>query len=217
MQEQEARDVVPGVTTTDGIDPLSLEPELPVPGVHVWGEAKALIRDVLFAALTAVLLVVFVIQPVKVEGTSMLPKLHDGERIFVNKFVYTCADWPSARLSIGRQIQRGDVVVFWYPKDPNKSFIKRVIGLPGEVVRIDADGKVYINGTLLDEPYLSAEYTNAPQKPLLRTVKQHKYFVMGDNRNASNDSRAWGQVPERYIYGKAWFRYWPLTGIGVVE
>ena len=217
VTENDATDALPGITSTDGIDMIPAGSERPVPSVHVWGEAKALVRDVLFAALTAVLLVVFVIQPVKVEGTSMLPRLHDGERIFVNKFVYAGNDFPTSRFSIGRPIQRGDVVVFWYPRDPDKSFIKRVIGLPGEVVRIDTDGKVFINGQLLDEPYLSAEFSSAPQRSLVKTVKAHRYFVMGDNRDHSNDSRHWGQVPEKYIYGQAWFRYWPLSGLGTVE
>jgi len=217
VTEHEASDVLPAITTTDGIELSPASIEKPIPSVHVWGEAKALIRDVLFAALTAVLLVVFVIQPVKVEGTSMLPRLHDGERIFVNKFVYAGNDLPWAGFSIGRPIARGDVVVFWYPRDPGKSFIKRVIGLPGETVRIDTDGKVFIDGKLLDEPYLSPEFASAPQRSIVKTVKAHRYFVMGDNRDHSNDSRHWGQVPEKYIYGQAWFRYWPLTGLGTVE
>ena len=109
MTEHEASDVLPAITTTDGIELSPASIEKPIPSVHVWGEAKALIRDVLFAALTAVLLVVFIIQPVKVEGTSMLPRLHDGERIFVNKFVYAGNDLPWAGFSIGRPIARGDV------------------------------------------------------------------------------------------------------------
>jgi signal peptidase I len=183
----------------------------------VWGEVRALVRDLIFAALTAVLLVVFVIQPVKVEGTSMLPRLHDGERIFVNKFLYSLDGWPTERYSIGRPVERGDIVVFWFPRDPSKSFIKRVVGLPGETVEVDPDGKVFINGKLLDEPYLSGEFTKLPQRKLVKTVKPHRYFVMGDNRDHSNDSRSWGQVPEKYIYGQAWFRYWPLNEMGVLE
>jgi signal peptidase I len=214
--EPDAREALPGITPADDLDIATSYPDVEQPRPHLWGEARALIRDVLFAALTAVLLVVFVIQPVKVEGTSMLPRLHDGERIFVNKFLYSLDGWPSKSLSIGRPIQRGDIVVFWYPRDPSKSFIKRVIGLPGETVRIDTDGKVYINGQQLDEPYLSKEFTSAPQRSIVKTVRDHRYFVMGDNRDHSNDSRAWGQVPEKYIYGQAFFRYWPLDEAGVL-
>jgi signal peptidase I len=215
--DQDARDALPTVTTEDGpaIEPIPRDQT--AHATPVWGEVRALIRDLIFAALTAVLLVVFVVQPVKVEGTSMLPRLHDGERIFVNKFLYTLDGWPSERFSIGRPIERGDIVVFWYPRDPSKSFIKRVIGLPGETVEVDPDGKVFIDGNLLDEPYLSKDLSSAPQRKLVKTVRPHKYFVMGDNRDHSNDSRAWGQVPEKYIYGQAWFRYWPLSEMGVLE
>jgi|GEM_PF-171235 len=170
----------------------------------LWAEVKSLARDIIFAAVTAILIVVFVVQPVKVEGTSMLPKLHDGERIFVNKFIYQF-----------ESIERGDIVVFWYPLDPSKSFIKRIIGLPGEVVRID-NGKVYINNKPVDEPYLSAEHTRFPSSYPPTRVPDHHYFVMGDNRDASNDSRTWGPVPEKYIYGKAMFRYWPPANVGIL-
>jgi signal peptidase I len=211
--EHEARDSLPRISPEE----LDRDADAIAPGAHVWGEAKSLIRDFLFAALTAILLVVFVIQPVKVEGTSMLPHLHDGERIFVNKFLYTLDGWPSERYSVGRPIERGDIVVFYYPRDPNKSFIKRIIGLPGETVRIDVDGRVYIDGRRLDEPYLAREYTRKPQKQIVKNVKAHRYFVMGDNRDASNDSREWGLVPEKYIYGKAWFRYWPVDEMGQLD
>ena len=212
--DDDARDALPRITTRDIDDAPAAEVATTA---HLWGEAKSLIRDFLFAALTAVLLIVFVVQPVKVEGTSMLPHLHDGERIFVNKFLYSLEGWPSEGYSVGRPIERGDIVVFWYPRDPSKSFIKRVIGLPGETVRIDTDGKVFIDGTPLDEPYLAKAYSSAPQRTMVKQVKEHRYFVMGDNRDASNDSRKWGLVPEKYIYGKAWFRYWPLDQVGVLD
>ena len=168
-----------------------------------WAEARLLLRDLVFALMFAALLVVFVVQPVKVEGPSMLPRLHDGERIFVNKLIYYGLP----------ELKRGDIVVFWFPEDPSKSYIKRIIGLPGEAVEI-REGRVYIRShgreQLLEEPYLD------PQRNLSRAnhpaidVKPHYYFVMGDNRDASSDSRIWGLVPEKYIYGKALFRYWPL-------
>jgi len=167
-------------------------------------EIRNWLRDIVFAALTAILIVVFVVQPVKVEGTSMEPRLYDQERIFVNKFLYRVSD-----------IQRGDIVVFWYPKDPGKSFIKRVVGLPGEEVWIES-GVVYVNGKRLDEPYVPGRFFDpASLEPLV--VESKSYFVLGDHRNSSNDSRSWGLVPEENIFGKAFFRYWPITKFGLID
>jgi signal peptidase I len=175
-----------------------------------WAEARLLLRDLIFALMFAALLVVFVVQPVKVEGTSMLPRLHDGERIFVNKLVYYGLP----------ELQRGDIVVFWFPDDPSKSYIKRVIGLPGETVEI-RDGRVYITSQgreqLLEEPYLDPQRNVSRANHAPVEVKQHYYFVMGDNRDSSNDSRNWGLVPEKYIYGEACFRYWPLGSISFIS
>ena len=173
---------------------------------HFWSEARLLVRDLVFALLVAALFVVFVIQPVKVEGTSMLPRLHDGERIFVNKLVY----YHLPRL------ERGDIVVFWFPDDPEKSYIKRVIGLPGELVEVRG-GQIYVNGQLLDEPYLDPQLNLSRVNLAPVVVKPHYYFVMGDNRDHSSDSRIWGLVPEKYIYGKALFRYWPLSQASVIR
>jgi len=165
---------------------------------HFWSEARLLVRDLVFALLVAALFVVFVLQPVKVEGTSMLPRLHDGERIFVNKLVYY--EWP--------QLERGDIVVFWFPDDPDKSYIKRVIGLPGELVEI-REGVLYVDGREVRETYLDPQRNLARQNLPPTVIKPHYYFVMGDNRDYSDDSRRWGLVPQKYIYGKALFRYWP--------
>src|SRR5213593_3446209 len=112
------------------------------------GEFRGLAKDILLAVVIAILMVVFLYQPVKVEGTSMLPELVDQERIFVNKFVYHI-----------EKIARNDIVVFWYPKDPSKSYIKRIIGMPGDVVEI-RNGVVYVNGQPLDEPYLTPDFTD---------------------------------------------------------
>ncbi|MCA1630896.1 MAG: signal peptidase I [Acidobacteria bacterium] len=173
---------------------------------HFWSEARLLLRDLVFALLVAALFVVFVMQPVKVEGTSMLPRLHDGERIFVNKLVYYHLP----------KLERGDIVVFWYPDDPDKSYIKRVIGLPGELMEI-RDGVIYVNGQELKEPYIEPErnVTRLNHAPVL--IKSHYYFVAGDNRDQSYDSRSWGLVPEKYIYGKALLRYWPLAQASVIR
>jgi signal peptidase I len=162
------------------------------------------IRDVFFVVGTAIMIVIFLYQPVKVEGTSMLPELKDQERIFVNKFVYRF-----------EKISRRDIVVFWYPRDPSKSFIKRIIGLPGDTVEIRS-GMVYVNGEPLDEPYLVPEFADKrTMNP--RYVDPGYYFAMGDDRKYSSDSRVWGLVPEKYIYGKAVFRYWPVSQIGSID
>jgi signal peptidase I len=205
--------IYPGVSLEDDPDIEITEPEEPKATPGLWAEIKSITRDIIFAAVMAVLIVVFVVQPVKVEGTSMEPRLHDNERIFVNKFDYL----------VGTP-QRGDIIVFWYPKDPSKSFIKRIIGLPGEQIDMDAQGRITINGQVLDEPYLSPKRNRRPRERWSQvklngwnTIEPHYYFVMGDNRDASNDSRSWGLVPEKYIYGKAMFRYWPLTRIGTLN
>jgi len=163
-------------------------------------------RDLVFSVVLAIIVILFLYQPVKVEGTSMMPTLDDQERIFINKFVY--------RLHFG-QIDRGDTVVFWFPGDPTKSYIKRVIGVPGDRVEVNR-GSVIVNGEALVENYVPDEYRDQSSMTA-RTVPQEEYFVLGDHRSSSNDSRAWGMVPRRYIYGKAVFIYWPLDKIGVLR
>lgn len=161
-------------------------------------------RDLLVALGIALVVILFFYQPVKVEGTSMAPWLSDQERIFINKFIYKFED-----------IQRGDVVVFWYPLDTSKSFIKRVVGLPGETVEIRR-GRVFINGQRLPEPYVPAAFADDQSCVLVR-VPLGSYFVLGDHRISSNDSRSWGPVDRRYIYGKAVFAYWPVSRFGTIE
>ena len=169
-----------------------------------WLSSEGWLKDILLAVVIAFLMVVFLYQPVKVEGTSMQPELLDQERIFVNKFVYHF-----------EEIHRGDIVVFWYPKDPSKSFIKRVLGVPGDVVSI-REGQVYINGQLVEERYVPRGYQDVDSYPPVR-VREGHYYVLGDHRNASNDSRSWGLVPRKYIYGKAVFRYWPVEKAGFLD
>jgi signal peptidase I len=171
------------------------------PGLH--REFRTWARDLVVALGLAVVIIVFFYQPVKVEGTSMTPALADQERIFINKFVY--------RLE---PIERGDVVVFWYPLDHTKSFIKRVIGLPGDEVEIRR-GRVYINGAALDENYVPEQFADRSSFAPM-TVPPHSYFVMGDHRISSNDSRIFGPVPEDFIYGKAVFAYWPMAQFGTI-
>lgn len=160
-------------------------------------------RDVFIALGLAMVIIVFLYQPVKVEGTSMAPLLSDQERIFINKFVYRV-----------ESIERGDVVVFWYPVDPTKSFIKRVVGLPGEIVEIQ-QGRVMVNGTELDEPYVPLQFIDRHSFGPAR-VPPGQYFVLGDHRSSSNDSRVFGFVPSALIYGKAVFVYWPMERFGTI-
>lgn len=177
----------------------------------IWIEGLKLFRDIFLIIVVFILIGVFAVQPVVVEGTSMVPQLQDGERLLVNKLVY----YKLQSVSWGH-IERGDIVVFWYPKEPDKSYVKRVIGMPGETVEV-RDGRVYINGTELKEDYLDTEHNQSlPTWPAKR-IEEHYYFVMGDNRDNSSDSRYWGLVPEKYIYGKAFFRYWKPQDMGFLE
>src|SRR5216110_3259859 len=160
-------------------------------GFGVW------VRDLFISLAISAFIIIFIYQPVKVEGTSIMPSLEDQERIFVNKFVY--------RLE---SIERGDVVVFRYPRDPSKSYIKRVIGVAGDRIRIDG-GQVYENGEAVDEAYVPPAYADSRSYPET-VVPQNSYFVLGDHRSMSNDSRDFGPVNQSYIYGKAVFGYWPV-------
>jgi signal peptidase I len=188
-------------------DPATGSPPEEIPSQHAPGFSPlSWMRDLTFSVLIAVVLIVFIYQPVKVEGTSMMPTLSDQERIFINKFTY--------RFGIG-SIQRGDMVVFWAPPDPSKSYIKRVIGLPGDTVEIDR-GMVILNGRPLTENYVPEQYRDYQSYPPTRIEPGH-YFVLGDHRSSSNDSRAWGTVPRKDIYGKAVFVYWPPDKIGRVH
>lgn len=180
------------------------DPPPSVPGFKLASELKSWLRDILVAFAIAIFIVVFVIQPVKVEGTSMQPRLADQERIFVNRFFYQFTD-----------ISRGDVVVFWYPRDRTKSFIKRVLGVPGDEIEI-RQGRVFVNGMHIDEPYINPLYRDTRSYPEV-VVPAGQYFVLGDHRNSSNDSRNWGFVAEELIYGKAFFSYWPVTRVGMVK
>ncbi len=163
-------------------------------------------RDLLLSVLIAVLVILFLYRPVKVEGTSMMPSLYDQERLFINQFSY--------KFGIGG-IKRGDTVVFLFPEDPTKSYIKRVIGLPGDTVAVK-DGYVLVNGKKLVENYIPPEYRD-DRSYSATVVPPDDYFVLGDHRVSSNDSRAWGFVPKSYIYGKAVFVFWPLDRVGSVH
>jgi signal peptidase I len=194
-------------------DNPAIPPELPTESDRakertrssLWS-ALSWVRDLAFSVLIAVVLIVFIYQPVKVEGTSMTPTLQNDERIFINKFTY--------RFGLA-SIAQGDTVVFWYPQDPTKSYIKRVIGVPGDRIRVDG-GQVYVNGRLLEEDYVppinrdNVSWKDGEEQ----TVPNDNYFVLGDHRNSSSDSRTWGYVPRDKIYGRAVFVYWPLDKMG---
>jgi signal peptidase I len=177
----------------------------------LWLESVKLLRDVILVVSVLMLMLVFVAQPVVVDGSSMLPTLHEGERLIVNKLIY----YKFESVSWGH-INRGDVVVFWFPKDPDKSYVKRVIGLPEDTVEI-RNGIVYVNGQVMHELYLDANYNQAAGNHSPQKVEKHHYFVMGDNRDNSSDSRYWGLVPEKYIYGKVFFRYWMPSNFGWIR
>src|SRR5260370_3850879 len=163
------------------------------------------IRDLFISVILAIVVILSLYQPVKVEGTSMMPALLDQERIFINKFVY----------KFGGSVDRGDMVVFWFPQDPTKSYIKRVIGVPGDTVEVE-NGSVLVNGRKLDESYVIEEYRDRQSMSPFK-VGSDEYFVLGDHRSSSNDSRSWGTVPRRFIYGKAVFIYWPMDKLGFLR
>src|SRR6185436_7484153 len=193
-----------GVSEALAGDPLS-----PLPAGHhahgaqgfhlgqVRDELVAWLKTLFSAAVYATLIVTFGFQVARVEGQSMAPTLADQDRLIVNKLVY--------RISEPR---RGDIVMLYYPLNPDKSFVKRVIAEEGDSVRI-VDGRVYVNDIPLQDDYVSAEYRShddwGPQ-----IIPEGYYFVMGDHRNNSSDSRHWGMVPKKYIIGKVQLRWWPV-------
>jgi signal peptidase I len=166
-------------------------------------EIRGWARDLAVALVLAMVIIVFLYQPVKVEGTSMAPLLSDQERIFINKFVYRF-----------EPIGRGDVIVFWYPLDRTKSFIKRVVGLPGESVEIRR-GHLFVDAKEIDEPYVPPTFFDGSSYGPIHLGTQ-EFFVMGDHRDSSNDSRVFGPVPRTAIYGKAVFAYWPVAQFGTI-
>jgi signal peptidase I len=164
---------------------------------HVQEELVAWVKTLFSAAVYAVLIVTFGFQVARVEGQSMAPTLENQDRLIVNKFVYRIGD-P----------RRGDIVMLYYPLDPNKSFVKRVIAEEGDTVRI-IDGRVYVNDVPLNDDYIPSEFRShddwGPEQ-----IPDGYYFVLGDHRSNSSDSRHWGMVPKRYIIGKVQVRWWPV-------
>jgi len=161
-------------------------------------------RDIGISVIASFLIVTFLYQPVRVEGTSMQPGLRDQDRLFIDKFFFRF-----------EKITRGDIVVFHYPRDPEKSYIKRVIALPGDSIFIDR-GHVYVNDHPLNEPYVPHRYRDTRSMPEM-IIPDGEYFVMGDHRSISSDSRDFGPVARDLIYGKAEFIYWPADSMGIVH
>ena len=190
-----------------------------------WRRTARELVETLILALLIFLVVRSAVQNFKVEGSSMDPSLIDGQYLIVNKAIYAHVNLnPLSRVLpfinpgddpewyVFRQPKRGDVVVFRFPNDPKRDFIKRIIGEPGDTVEVRA-GIVYINGQSLDEPYITSRptYNYGPT-----TVPPKGYFVLGDNRNNSYDSHVWGFVPRENIIGQAWISYWPTDAFGLV-
>lgn len=179
-----------------------------------WSFIVDIVETLVVAAAIFVVVYLFLLQPHQVKGASMKPNFHDGEYILTDKISYRF-----------QSPKRGDVIIFQSPTDKDVDFIKRVIGLPGEKVKI-SDGKIVIindqnkDGFTLNEPYQVNGPTSGgqgtPQNTLV-TIGTDEYFVLGDNRLESFDSRSWGMLPKKNIIGKAWLRYWPLNVFGFVQ
>jgi signal peptidase I len=189
----EAEDVVvAGTQAGEGDGPRATS------GMRSW------LRDLVVSIAISAFIILFLYQPVRVEGTSMLPMLQDQDRLFVSKIAYRMG-----------AIHQGDVVVFEYPRNHAESYIKRVIALPGDKLRID-HGTVYVNGAKLAEPYVPSRFRDDVSEAEM-VLPPHEYFVMGDHRSISSDSRAFGPVDRSLIDGKAVFVYWPMDQVGVVR
>jgi signal peptidase I len=169
--------------------------------VSFWRKVSIWMQGLLIASGIAVASLVLIYQPVKIEGNSMSPLLSEHELLFINRLVYHF-----------EPAQRGDVIVFSYPLDPTKSYIKRIVALPGETVEI-RQGMVYVNGNPLPEPYVPPQYEDLSDFGPIQLCSD-SYFVLGDHRNSSNDSRVFGTVASRLIDGRAVFAYWPVNRFG---
>ena len=173
-------------------------------------EAKEWANSIIVALVLTLIIRTFVVQAFKIPSGSMLPTLQIGDKLFVNKYVYRF-----------EPPKRGDIIVFRYPVDPKKDFIKRLVGLPGETVEIH-DGKIYVGGKALEDPasfgkvyYYNHDPYGGPGEKI--KVPENAYYVLGDNSANSTDSRFWGFVPKKNLLGKAVFRWWPLTRLCRVD
>lgn len=168
-----------------------------------------LVRNIDILLIIGLFSRIFIIQPFLVEGNSMEPNYHDKEFLLVDRLTYHL-----------KQPQRGEVIIFRFPKNPQEDYIKRIIGLPGETVKIE-NGKVYINGQPLEEKYLSPDtqttISSNENVALNQNLSADEYFVLGDNRNHSSDSREWGTVSKNNLIGRSWFIFYPFENFGLTK
>jgi signal peptidase I len=185
---------------------------------------RVLVRELIETVILALLIFLvlqFSVQNFRVEGSSMESTLEEGDYLLVNKMVYfrispedfntffPFLDEREESLYAFHQPRFGEIVIFHYPRDPSRDFVKRVIGVPGDEVEI-RNGQVYLNGEALDETYVDRADRGSMEPTI---VPPDSYFVLGDNRRASNDSRDWGFVPSEQMIGRAWIGYWPADQI----
>lgn len=189
---------------------------------------KEMIETILLALLLFVLME-FSVQNFKVEGSSMRPTLAQDQYLLVNKiiyarvglddlapfipFVHASQNGAERSMFAFHPPERGEVVIFHFPRDPTRDFVKRVIGVPGDTIEIRR-GEVFRNGEYVEEPFITEPSTRS-YDPVY--VRDGHYYVLGDNRRSSNDSRDWGLVPEQNMVGRAWMRYWPLDSLGSID
>lgn len=168
-----------------------------------------IIESVGVALSIFVVIYLFLVQPHQVKGASMDPTFHDGEYILTDKISYRF-----------KEPQRGDIIVFKAPRNPDFDYIKRIIAIPGDTISI-SNGNIYLNSKKLNEDYIKSETIILPGQFIKEgqeiTLKSDEYFVLGDNRSHSSDSRQWGTVPKKDIIGRVFFRYWPLTKFGTIQ
>jgi len=182
--------------------PLPRRPSEPAPAsalTRIGEELLAWFKTLVSAAVYATLIVTFGFQVARVEGQSMVPTLDDQDRLIVNKLAY--------RL---HQPEVGDVVMLLYPEDPEKSFVKRIVARPGQSIR-SVDGRVYVDDEPIPDDFIPEQYRMPNDTWGPKVLPPGYYYVMGDHRNNSSDSRTWGEVPEKYILGKVQLRWWPLN------
>lgn len=179
------------------------------PATSIKNHIVDFIQSIVVIGAIFALIYLFVAQPHKVSGNSMVPTFHNGDYIMTDKVTY--------RVS---QPQRGDIIVLKNPRDENQDFIKRIIALPGDSIKIEED-QVFINDLLIQELYLPIGILTRPGNFLQDSesikVPENQYFVFGDNRNASSDSREWGAITEQEIIGRVIFRYWPPNALGIIQ